>query len=69
VYTVQEIAGATATPFSRIALTENQFAVGKIAKRKSEEVNVNSALKIQYQIVKNTLVQTAFSAMLPTGLH
>jgi len=30
-------------------------------------VFVNSALKIQYRIVKNTLLQTDFSAILPTG--
>jgi len=29
---------------------------------------LNSALKIQCRIVKNTLLQTAFSAMLPTGI-
>jgi len=28
---------------------------------------VNSALKIHYHIVKNTLPQTAFSEILPTG--
>jgi len=27
----------------------------------------NSALKLQCNIVKNTLLQTAFSAILPTG--
>jgi len=32
-----------------------------------ECVFVNSALKLQYYIVKNTLLQTAFWAILPTG--
>jgi len=41
----------------------------KSPKQQSEGVLffVNSAFKIQYQIVKNTLSQTAFSAILPTG--
>jgi len=30
---------------------------------------VNSALKIQCNIVKNTLLQTAFSAIFPTGIE
>jgi len=33
----------------------------------SECVFVNSALKIQCHIVKNTLLHTAFSAILPTA--
>jgi len=33
-----------------------------------ECVYVNSSLKIQCHIVKNTLLQTAFSAILPTGV-
>jgi len=33
-----------------------------------ESVFVNSALKIQHHIVKNILLQTAFLAILPTGL-
>jgi len=41
--------------------------VGKIAKKQSEGV-VNSALKIQYHIVKNTLSQTAFPGILLTGM-
>jgi len=47
------------------------FPVGKIAKKKCEGAQngfVNSALKIQYHIVKNTLLQTASSAILPIGL-
>jgi len=32
-----------------------------------ECVFLNSALKIQYHVVTNTLQQTAFSAILPTG--
>jgi len=48
-----------------------RFPVGKIAKKSSlnECVFVNSALKIQRHIVKNTLLQTAFSAILPTGFE
>jgi len=45
------------------------YPVGKIAKKQSEGVQcvfVNSALKIQCYIV-NTLIQTAFSVILPTG--
>jgi len=44
---------------------------GQITKKKNnlkEYVYVNSALKIQYHTVKNTLLQTAFSAILPAGL-
>jgi len=40
--------------------------VGKITKKQSEGVRF-LALQIQCQIVKNTLLQTAFSAILPTG--
>jgi len=36
--------------------------------KSNECVFVNSALKIQYCIVKNTLLQTAVSAILPTWL-
>jgi len=44
--------------------------VGKIDKKNSvkECVFVNSALKIQCHVVNNTLLQTAFSAILPTGI-
>jgi len=38
------------------------FPVGKIAKKQSEN-------KIQCRIVKNTLLQTVFSAILPTGFR
>jgi len=31
-------------------------------------VFVNSALNIQCHVIKNTLLQTAFSAILPTGI-
>jgi len=42
--------------------------LGKIAKIQSKEcVFVNSAFKLQCHIVKNTLLHTAFSAILPTG--
>jgi len=50
--------------------------VGKIAKKQSEGVRlcslkecvyVNSAFKIRCQIVKNTLLQIAFSAICPLG--
>jgi len=42
--------------------------VGKITKKQSEGVRfVNSALKIQCHVVKKTILQTAFSAILPTG--
>jgi len=43
--------------------------VSKIAEKSSlkECVFVNWALKIQCHVVKNTLLQTAFSAILPTG--
>jgi len=37
--------------------------VGKIAKKQSEGV-----LKIQCHVVKDTLLQTSFSAILPTGM-
>jgi len=42
-------------------------SVGKIAKKDSlmECDFVNSALKIQCHIAKNTLIQTGFSAILP----
>jgi len=44
--------------------------VGKIAKKQSEGVRFLLILKLQCHIVKNTLRQTAFSAILPTGkLH
>jgi len=33
-----------------------------------ECIFVNSALKIQCHVVKNTLLETAFSAILPTGI-
>jgi len=33
-----------------------------------ERVFVNSALKIQCHVVKNALIQTAFWAILPTGI-
>jgi len=33
-----------------------------------EYIFINSALKMQCRVVKNTLVQTAFSVILPTGL-
>jgi len=38
-----------------------------IIKQSEECVFVNSALKIPCHVVKNTLLQTAFSAILPTG--
>jgi len=41
---------------------------GEIAKKQSEGVRfVNSVLKLQCHIVKNALLQTVFSAILPTG--
>jgi len=40
------------------------FSVGKIARKQSERVFVNSALNIQCHVVKNT----AFSAILPTAI-
>jgi len=45
------------------------FPVGKIEEKNSgkECVFVSLALKIPCQIVKNKLLQTAFSAILPTG--
>jgi len=43
---------------------QNDNPVGKIAK-KTVCIFVNSAIKIQCQVVKNTLLQTAFSAILP----
>jgi len=44
--------------------------VGKIAKKQSEGVRfLFSALNIQCHIVKKTLLQTAFLAILPTGLE
>jgi len=43
--------------------------VGKIAKKQSEGLRFYSALKLQRHIVKNTLPQTAFSAILPTGQY
>jgi len=47
------------------------FPVGKIAKKNTlkECSFVNSALKIQCHIIKNTLPQTALSEILPTGLN
>jgi len=43
------------------------YPVGKFAKKQSEEMPFfNSALKIQCHIVKNRLLQTAFSVILPT---
>jgi len=42
------------------------YPVGKIASLK-ERVFVNSIFKIQCRGVKNTLLQTAFSAISPTG--
>jgi len=43
--------------------------VGKIANNSLKECDfVNSALKIQCRIVKNPLLQTAFSAILPLGI-
>jgi len=44
--------------------------VGKTAKKYSlkECVFVNLTLKIQCNVVKNTLLQTALSAILPAGL-
>jgi len=47
--------------------TESTFPGGKIAKKQSERVRFCSALKLQCHIVKNTFLQTAFSAILPTG--
>jgi len=42
----------------------------KLPKKQSKGVFVNSALKIQCHVVKKkTLLQTAFSAILPTGKH
>jgi len=42
--------------------------VGKIAKKQSKGVRfVNSALKIQCLVVKNTLLKIAFSTIFPTG--
>jgi len=51
-----------------IKQSEIVHPVGKMAKNSLKEwVFVNSALKIQCHIVKNTLLQTAFSAILPIG--
>jgi len=49
---------------------EERLPVGKIAKNSLKECVffVNSALKIQCHIVKNTLLQMAFSGIFPTGL-
>jgi len=52
-------------------LTYTYFPVGKIAKKSSLKKSVfgNSALKIQCHVVKYTLLQTAFSAILPTEFY
>jgi len=46
-------------------------SVGKVAKKNilKECVFVNSALEIQRHVVKNALLQTAFSAILPTRVY
>jgi len=47
----------------------SQWAKSPKNSLKEEYIFVNSALKIQcHHVVKNTLLQTAFSAILPTGV-
>jgi len=67
------IAHVLSLTFSHLILkTKALSQMGKIAKKKqSEGVRVgtqNTVLKIQCYIVKNTLLQTAYSPILPTGM-
>jgi len=56
--------------FGLVLFDVNRFPVGKISNRNSlsECVFVNSALKRQCYVVKNSLLKTTFSAFLPTGV-